>query len=204
MILPVKQEIVDKMEMKQLNLKEREELYKKHLSKDFHKDEVKPFEMIEALITQNKYRCYGFFENEVQMGYGYFTKAPNGKAILLDYLVVFEQNRNKGLGSVFLGLVKERLQEEGAFLLAEVENPEFAPSERERTIRQRRIIFYQRNGFGMTKVRSRIFQDNYHIIFLPLKEDASNELALLELNQIYQAVFGGEFLKKNTKVELEA
>ncbi len=190
--------------MKQLDLKERMELYKKHLSKDFHKDEVKPFEMIEGLIAQNIYWCYGFFENEEQMGYAYLIKAPNGEALLLDYLVVFEQYRNRGLGSAFLELMKEKLKEKGAFLLAEVENPEFAETDKDSQTRQRRIMFYQKSGFGMTKVRSRIYQDNYHIISLALKENATNELAFMELKRIYQAVFGEEFLKKNTKVELEA
>ena len=165
--------------MKQLDLKERMELYKKHLSKDFHEDEVKPFEVIEGLITQSIYWCYGFFENGEQMGYAYLTKAPNGEALLLDYLVVFEQHRNKGLGSAFLELMKEKLKKEGTFLLAEVENPEFAVTEKERKTRQRRIRFYRNSGFGMTKVRSRIFSDNYHIIYLALKENATNELAFI-------------------------
>lgn len=189
--------------MRQLDFKEREELYNKHLSKDFHKDEVKPFEMIEGLIAQDRYCCYGFFENEEQMGYGYFTRATKGGAILLDYLEVYEEHRSKGLGSAFLKLIKERLHCEGAYLLAEVENPEFASSSEEEAIRQRRIAFYDRNGFERTKIRSRILGDNYYIISLALKNAATNDLVFIDLKEIYLSVFGETFLRKNVKVELE-
>ena len=181
---------------------QRKELYENHLKLDFHKDEVKPYQMIENLVNQNQYKCFGFFENEIQKGYAYFVKALNGNTVLLDYFVVFSQFRNQGLGTVILEIIQEKLKEENDILLAEVENPKFATTDQSRKLQERRISFYHRNGFKMTKIQSCIIEDNYNIIYLPLNQSETSEKLYKELNQIYYSVFGEEFLKQNIKVEL--
>lgn len=188
------------MQMQELNIEQRTKVFNNHLSTDFHAEEVKSFQMIENLILQNRYSCYGFFENKEQKGYAYFTKAEGGEVILLDYLVVYEENRDKGYGSEFLELMKDKLKTQYKYLLAEVEDAEFSLSGEDKILRERRIAFYRRNSFQETSIKSNILSENYIIFALPLSEKCIGEDAIHELNRIYTAVFGETFMKENAKV----
>lgn len=181
---------------------QRKEVYENHLKYDFHKNEVKSYQMIEDLLQKNQYKCYGFFENQVQKGYAYFVKSANEAVVLLDYLVVYDSFRNQGIGTAVLALIQEKLKENHLFLLAEVENPKFARSCQMKELQERRVSFYQRNGFIKTKILSQIFDDNYAIMCLPLKKSVSNDTVYRALNHIYTSIFGEAFVKKNTNVEL--
>ncbi|MEG1741927.1 MAG: GNAT family N-acetyltransferase [Acetivibrio sp.] len=189
------------MEAKLLTREQRNSMYENHLSKDFHQDEVKSQEMIEQMILDEKYICYGFFQENQPQGYAYLIKAQGDKAILLDYLVVFEENRSKGYGSVFLTILKEELAHQYKYLLAEVENPAFSHTEKDKNIRERRIAFYKKNQFGISKVKSRVIKDDYNIIYLPLGATPSNEDIFSSMTHIYPRIFGEDYWNKNIKVD---
>ncbi|MFA9466714.1 MAG: GNAT family N-acetyltransferase [Velocimicrobium sp.] len=190
------------MEMNQLNIEQRKNIYEEHLVKDFHKDEVKSHERIETLISHDKYMCFGFFEQNQQMGYAYFAKESKGESYLLDYLVVFKEYRSQGVGSLCLDLIKKKLKEEGKLLLAEVENPSFASTMEEEAMRKKRVHFYQKNGFKISKILSRIYNDNYQIIYFTWKDRLTDQVAMEKLWKLYQTIFEDKFIKNNVCVEL--
>jgi GNAT superfamily N-acetyltransferase len=185
------------MNTKALNTEERYNYYKTYLLQDFHVSEVKPFELIEKLIQQDKYLCYGFFEEKEPFGYAYFAKSDQEQALLLDYFAVVEEHRSNGLGSSFLAEIKNALKGKYSVLFAEVENPSYAVDELNKSIRTRRIEFYLRNGFTVSNIQSRILTDEYLILTLDLGGQHQDDSSFNELQQIYLASFGKDFFDKN-------
>ena len=51
------------MTIKELTAKQREEIFF-NIWSHFHKSEIKPFEIIEKLISEGKYVCYGLFNSK--------------------------------------------------------------------------------------------------------------------------------------------
>ena len=48
------------MTIKELTAKQREEIFFQYMVKHFHKSEIKPFEIIEKLISEGKYVCVAY------------------------------------------------------------------------------------------------------------------------------------------------
>lgn len=86
----------------------------------------------------------------------YFESTPEGEPLHLGYLLylaVNEHCRGLGIGAHFYRSLSSALQTDALYrggelsgIIYEVERPELAGSEAERTIRQRRIAFYERLG----------------------------------------------------------
>ena len=84
----------------------------------------------------------------------YFSKTNDRPYILLDYYAVLSGLRGTGIGSRFFPLLREELRDVCAILL-EVESVESTEDENEKTLRRRRIAFYERNGCAVTNVPCR-------------------------------------------------
>ena len=170
-----------------------------YLINDFHKSEVKPIKLIERLIQEGHYKCYGFYEDENLLGYGYFVKTEEN--ILMDYLAVIPEYRCKGLGSKFISIIKEEFSEKFSTLLAEVENPKYSLDENDRLNRERRILFYIKNGFKVSNIETCVLEDRYSIISLELSEELNDEEINKEIRKMYISIFGEEFFKKHISLK---
>ena len=186
------------MELRELKSDERLEVYNNYLINDFHESEVKPLSLIEQLIGQGKYKCYGFYEDGDLLGYGYFITSKD--SIVMDYLAVNSKYRCKGLGSKFISLINEKFSGEYASLLAEVENPKHAVDETDRCNRERRISFYMKNNFKTSNIETCVLRDEYMIIKLKLSRELDDEEIKREVTTVYKIIFGEEFFRKNIKV----
>ena len=138
-----------------------ESLYKSRLVKDFVENERKPLSSMKESWEKEKYECYGLFDGEKIVGYAFFVR--NGKYCLLDYFAIKEDRRNEGLGSIFLkqlavGMEKERC------VIVEVEDPDRANSLDDKTLRNRRLQFYMRNGYLKTALTSSVFGVAYRLL----------------------------------------
>jgi len=192
------------MNMKVLSEQERYYFYHSYLAKDFHESEVKSFALIEELILQGNYLCIGFFQDTEPYGYAYFAKSDQAQILLLDYFAVVQPHRSEGFGSAFLKDINNYFCGNYCMLVAEAENPAFAMEESGRTISNRRIEFYLRNGFKTSNVVSRVLTDEYQILTLDLGKELPDDLLLLELQHIYPTLFGEAFTKKNIYVRKSA
>lgn len=197
------------MEIRLLVEEERRNIYHGHLQKDFHQSEIKSYSLMEKLAAEKKYPCYGLFEQRELKGYAFFVMEENGRTLLLDYFAVVCEYRNEGLGGGFLRELQEHVIKEDLTLLAEVENPSYAMDEQSRDLMNRRIQFYLRNGFQLSKVWSRVFTDEYQIIYY--NEKLSNgeksypqeNIIVKELKQLYQMIFGEAACLNRIYVRLE-
>lgn len=190
------------MEIRLLNDEERHYIYHEHLQKDFHHSEVKPYALVEKLVKEQKYLCYGLWDDEELKGYALFVKGTDGPTLLLDYFAVLNAYRSQGIGRKFIQAIQENMSKDKLTLIAEVENPAYASDERSRDLMNRRIQFYIRNGFKQSKVWSRVFTDEYMIIYYNEKPYRDGDSLVMELKQLYQEIFGEEVCRNQIHVRL--
>lgn len=125
--------------------------YKAELEAAFSPQERKPLQDIFKLRDAGCYALLGLFGKEDEkgpeqmLGYATIWKSPSIELMLLDYLGVSSMLRNNGLGSHILNCLKEYYH--GRRIIAESELPIPGDDPQENSIRERRIAFYQRNGF---------------------------------------------------------
>lgn len=186
------------MEFKKLTKTQRTDVYNKYLVNDFNKSEVKTFNEIEDLIKQGYYLCYGFYENEDLLGYSYFIKSK--QTIVMDYLAVNSEYRNKGLGSKFISIIKSEFSKQYLALIAEVENPRYSDNEKDKYNRERRISFYINNGFKLSNIETCVTKDQYSIIKLELNKDIGDKEIFKQISLAYRTIFGEELFKKQISV----
>ena len=125
---------------------EIENWYKTDFVEAFSENERKPLDDIFKLIEDERYEIRGLFLDGELLGYASLWKRKEIPLVLLDYLGVKKDLRNKGIGSKILGLLKS----EGFAIIVESEMPVNGDDEKENDIRLHRIGFYKRNGFSET------------------------------------------------------
>lgn len=190
------------MQIRILDDEERRSIYYEHLQNDFHQSEVKPYTLVEKLVTEQRYLCYGLWDNEELKGYAFFVKGSDSKTLLLDYFAILSDYRSQGLGGIFIQAIQENMIKDKLTLIAEVENPVHASDEQSRDLMNRRIQFYIRNGFKQSKIWCRVFTDEYMIIYYNEKPHQDEDCLVLELKQLYQAIFGEEVCHNQIQVRL--
>ena len=169
-------------------------LYHERMEADFPPDELKPLSMMEALLSQKRYDCYGFFEGDDILAYAYFVRL--GRWALLDYYAVRDDLRDTGVGSAFLqGLIGGPLQGLDC-VLVEVDDPDAAPDPDERTHRERRRQFYLRNGLWDTGVRVWLFFVDYRVLAMPAKRHPLPEAIREIYAALYHSMLTDEFYDK--------
>lgn len=188
------------MIMRELTSVERAYFHESYLTDDFHGGELKPIEFIEDLIKKGMYLCYGFFEEDETLGYAYFVKTNKGKALLLEYFAVAKSLRSKGYGSSFLAEIKSNLYGKYNVIIIEVENPDYAYDETNRTMRRRRIDFYLRNGFCKRNILSRIVAEEYLIMTMDLGKQLHSRMLYGSLLYLYRYMYGWKFMLKHISI----
>ncbi|MCR5210700.1 MAG: GNAT family N-acetyltransferase [Lachnospiraceae bacterium] len=182
------------MELKILNEKEIITVFYDRLQKDFAADEVKPLNVILKSVEDGVYECFGLFHEDRMLGYTFIVK--QGERYLVDYLAVFSEYRNNGLGSKTLGLIRDHLSD-AELVILEAEDPEYETDEELHDIQTRRIGFYKRNGLTDTGVRTRCFGVPFVILEVCRKTDMSDEEIWEEYRDFYRAMLPPKMFENN-------
>lgn len=161
--------------LKPLSIKALPEMYERLLA-TFAENEVKPYEWIERLIQKGQYQLYGYYEGEELLAVAMMMNDENPG--LLDYYCIHKDHRAKGLGSL---LIRDLSQMEK--FIVELEDPDSASSEKERQQRQRRLKFYERNGFIDLALRATIFGTTYRLYHSPTLEP------LADIKETYRQIY---------------
>lgn len=149
------------MEIRTLTAEQITTVYKRYLTRDFPPTERRSLRNILTLTERDEYSTLGLFEANTLLGYAFFVR--HGRDLLIDYFAILDGNRGRGLGSHFLRLIAD-YGKDAASLIAEIEDPDTAHNEEERTRRLRRKAFYERNGFRDTGARVVTFGVHYRLI----------------------------------------
>jgi len=150
-----------RMKLQRLDENQITKLYQEHMVVDFPKDELKPLNMILKSVQDGFYDCFGLFENEKIVGYTFMVKLEN--SYLIDYIAIFPEHRNKGIGANLLTLIDDYLGDADR-IIVEVEDPDYTDDEEQKTLQTRRLGFYLRNNCYDTGLRVECFDVKFIIL----------------------------------------
>lgn len=178
--------------LKKLNLEEFKEVHYKHLIHDFPIAERKPFFTIAKMYKNNNYACYVLEENNEIKSYATLVW-KNKDICLLDYFATVSTERGTGIGSIMLSKLKDELNIKT--LIFECENPEYAPTTKDKIMREKRISFYKKNGAKLSKSQVNLLGNYFNIMYLPMKLhetklNIKNETKLIYKNMFPKIIFG--------------
>ena len=128
---------------------------------DFPKDELKPLNMILKAVEDGFYDSFGLFDEDTMVGYTFMVKLDNN--YLIDYIAIFPEFRNKGIGANLLTIIDEHLETANR-IFGEVEDPAYTQDEAQKTLQTRRLNFYLRNSCRDTDLRVDCFGVKYIIL----------------------------------------
>ncbi len=184
------------------NPQEITDIYNNYIKNDFPPAEVKPLSRILMLYEKNLYFVYALYEKDELLSYAFFSSAPGCEYVLLDYLAVVSGKRNMGIGAKMLDLLKTEVCKNFNGILLESENPDFAKDEEEKEIRKRRISFYLRCGFEITKMQSCLFGVEYKImVYCPVSHST---LSLTHaLSALYKSLIAEKYMADNVSIRID-
>lgn len=172
-------------------------LYHSRLKKDFVRNELKPLASMKRSWKKGTYDCYGLFEGTEIQGYAFYVRL--GKDYLLDYLAITDAHRGQGLGSVFLRQLADCMVDADC-IIVEVEDPDRAPDEESRMLRERRLRFYLRNEYLMTGVTSSVFGVSYRLLEFSAMGPHSTEKLRAVYSEIYRDALPAVFFRTQFEV----
>ncbi len=182
------------MNLKRLNEKQISKLYKEHMINDFPKDELKPLNMILESVKNGFYDCLGLFENEKMVGYTFMVKLDN--SYLIDYIAIFSELRNKGIGTSLLNIIDDYL-ETADRIVGEVEDPTNTEDMSQKELQNRRLNFYLRNNCRDTKLRVECFGVRYIILEAGNKHCRDKDEAWMLYEGFYKRFLTEEKFNRN-------
>lgn len=175
------------------------EIYELRLSKYFPPDELKPLDSILNMISRNCYEALIIKCNDKTIGLSFMTLVPNTDFVLLDYLAIYHEYRNKSFGSKTLSALKEYYKDKYIFI--ESEDPEYIS---DTTTALSRVGFYRRNNCIDTGVLSEIWTVHYINFCLSNKDIPSTLECKHALELIYDVMVTKQELKdKFVKIYLK-
>ncbi len=181
-------------EIRQLTLTDLKQIYQDYMKDDFPLMELRPWFSIGRAWERDEYSAYGYYDGESFLAYAAFYSCREDPYILMDYLAVVPDLRGQGLGSSFLkDLLPAITDVDGIFIEAESADPE--NNEEDKSVRQKRINFYQANGAVMTGVGCKLFGVDYQILYLPLETKRMGEEEFFEAvcrlyRELYRPFYG--------------
>lgn len=170
------------MEWKLLNQEELTALYQKEIIGDFPHSELKPLKAMLRLMDLGRYEPLLFTEDGQPVGYAMLWLTQDRSGALLDYFGVLRGLRCAGQGTKILSMLSERYGQ----LFAEAEAPcSHDPDINE--LRQRRITFYERNGFRVLDYQCALFGVRFNCLYRgPEADDRKVEAA-------HRGIYGAYF-----------
>lgn len=171
--------------IKKLDIDTVEMIYNKYLVHDFPSNEVKPLENIKTMWEMDGYEAYGYYDNGTLKAYAFLSKEPSSRFVLLDYLAVVEDLRGQGIGSSILKNLKMAMRDEAAIII-ETEDAGKATDETQKEERNRRDLFYKRNGVIKTRFNATVYDADYRIWYVPFDDNVDEENIYDAYHEIYR------------------
>lgn len=174
-------------EIKSLRWETLETIYYSNMQTDFPQAELKPLALLRELYTSGNTHAYGLYSGVELKAYAIFQTPRQGSIWLLDYLAVTADGRGKGVGSLLLKQLQDRLQAEAVMI--EIERIDHASDGAQKEERIRRKHFYLKNGLCETGVFTWAEGVHYEVLCLPLQERIVGSAAAEAMRKIYQTFF---------------
>lgn len=168
------------------------DIYENSCPLHFPAPEIKPVFMIKSMVERGGYIGIGVYDGDRLAGYALCVQAPEKNTILLDYLAVFEEYRNKGVGALMLKEM-QRIYTDMHGIIIETERPDKAADEDDRALRIRRNGFYKRSGCRQTELLTQVAGVDFGIFYLPTGRQMPDEEVAADLQTIYDFMLGEKY-----------
>lgn len=148
-------------------------------------------------LTKGSIFAVNLMDQENIIGYITYTTIDGYSGIHMLYLAIEPQYRSKGYGGDMLSLFKDYTHH--VHLLFEVEDPNFAESKEDLTIRTRRISFYEKAGF---KLIENVFLNvyGYHLLLMKTPDFKVEKYKRI-VKQSYAKMMGSRFFTIGVRVK---
>lgn len=173
--------------LRDLSPDEMREIYNSHMINVFPENELKPCDSIYDDMLQNKFLACGLFAGEELTAYMFTACIPVRAQLFGQYVVVKEEYRSIGVGGVLLNKVCAHY-DDYRFIMADVEDPDYALNADDRLQRERRMRFYMRNGFRHTGVKAHVYGVDYEVIVRNISGNADDCEVFEAANAIYESM----------------
>jgi len=164
----------------------------------FPKEERKSFRMIEKSYNKGISKIIKIVNDNNLVGFMILNQIKKNGYVILDYLAILPQYRDKGFGSKALRkLINQQEKNEGIFI--EIEKIGLGKDEEENRLRRKRQKFYEELGFKQLKIDLILFD----VIYMPYIYSNSNkeeEIIMSEIFDIYESICGRERIRQNCKI----
>ena len=174
------------------DLSEIERIYYSYMTRDFTPDELKPMISINKAWERRAYEALLLLKEDIVLGYAFFVRL--NRDYLLDYFAIAEDFRNMGLGTVFLKQFSDFISDADC-IAAEIEDPECAENEKDKEMRDKRLLFYLRSGYRETGVKSKVFGVDYCILEAPNAREHSQTGIRSIYTALYQSILPEPFFR---------
>lgn len=155
----------------------------------FPKSERKPFSMILSLLKKGVMEIFSI-ENESKHFCGLMILIFHKDIVLLDYLAVSENMRDKGIGSYALALLNEKYPDKRIIL--EIEST--LRDTPDKDIRRRRLDFYLKNNMVVMEYEVDLFGVIMQIL------TNGKEILFSEYREIFETIFSYSVAKRVKKI----
>lgn len=169
--------------IKKIPVEEYTQIYKNHIVRDFPRNERRPLFLVKRLYKKGLYSCYVSYHGEEIAAYACILRCKGLNSVLLDYYAVEPQMRGTGIGGGFLQELGKMLDCDG--IVMECEMPCKAENEQEKTIRERRIRFYERNGAELSSYGWYAFKVDYNLLWMPINKELGDRNLGEEMCKFY-------------------
>lgn len=186
-----------KYSIRNIEMTEFKDIYTR-IEQDFADGEYPPYDKLYAQLEKGIQKGLFLMEGECQTAYAVCAESESWGYVLISLLAVFKEYRGRGSGTALLEQLK-KLYGSRPGIIVEVEKPEEATDDEERTIREKRIRFYQKAGFyQIPHIEYSIWGIPMHLMALPLKSDDKtfNENIGNIIYDIYLRLMGKRFIHK--------
>ena len=171
------------------------ELFREHITSDFPRTEYPPYGKFLESLRLSRRGLYFCGEDGEKLAYAFIDSVAESRYVMIFLYAVMAGGRGRGTGTRFMQALFEEYGSMDGIIL-EVEKPEEASSEAERSIRERRISFYQRLGYQMVReIDYCIYGVPMYIMVKPLLQELVQPDELVdEIYRLYRGSMG-----KNTE-----
>ncbi len=129
----------------------------KSIELDFAEGEYAPYDVLAEQIKKGVQKGYIYRTGEIDVAYSICADGCANGYVLISLLSVYKEFRGYGYGSTFLEeLIRSFSMKQG--IIVEVEKPENSISDGERTLCEKRIMFYQKAGSTFRALGARIVE----------------------------------------------
>lgn len=186
------------IELKNIGIEEFKEKIYFHYVNIFPEEERKPLILIELSYKKQYTKIIEILYQNKIAGFMLLNRITNKGYLVLDYLVILPEYRNKGIGTKALKILLQQ-EKETSGIFIEIEKTGRGKDEKENLLREKRKKFYENLGFKKLNFDLLLFGVIYMpYLFSNIEKD--EDTIIDEILSIYKVISGKERIKQNCKI----